>query len=396
FPEITSWKPEHNTSSPEITSWKLIKKTVASSSSEIKSWIYWNKTKKITCWKPEPNTLLPDRLSNLSDDILLHILASLNDTKYAVQTSVLSKRWRLLWTSLEELHFHRESFYRDSSFHNFVRAVLTDQRCVNSRVDRFWYYAYLDTTMLTQVTSYALSRCARELVIAHASCLGNAILPDLSSGSPTLKTLHLEGLKIERRSSFGHSMLGLTSLHLQFVRATSGCFGECFDIFNVFPNLTNLCFSWCHLGGANLKITGPKIVSLKLDDVTDVGQLELSLPNLEVFEYYFTLGYGEVHDFWLINLPSLRYADLKVYRGRLQTYGHKLLKVLQGIRNVESLVINLKALQESGLLENRKSPFRNLKDLKFWWSSKSVPATIMTYFISGTHYSQDLEFGFMY
>ncbi|KAJ4849536.1 hypothetical protein Tsubulata_034092, partial [Turnera subulata] len=294
-----------------------IKKTITSSSLEITSWIYSNKTKKITSWKPEPNTLLSDRLSSMPDDILLHILACLKDTKYAVQTSVLSKRWRHLWTSVQDLYFHRKSFGRDSSFHYFVRAVLDDPRRLNCRVDRFWYYANPETTVLTQLTSYALSRGARELVIASHSYFANTILPDLSSGSPSLETLHVVEQLYIHRSSFGHSMIRLTSLHLRWVRTTSGSFGGCFDIFNIFPNLTNLSLSWCYLGGANLKITGPKIFSLKLDDVTDVGLLELSLPNLEVFEYCFTRDYGEVDDFWLINLPSLRHADLNVDPGGL-------------------------------------------------------------------------------
>ncbi|KAJ4841517.1 hypothetical protein Tsubulata_012671 [Turnera subulata] len=340
---------------------------------------------------PTPNTLLPDRLSNLSDDILLHILACLNDTKYAVQTSVLSKRWRHLWTSVQDLNFHRKSFFGDSSFHNFVRAVLTHQRRLNCRVDRFRYYGNLDATMLTQLTSYALSRSARELVIASRSYIARTIHPDLSSGSPTLKTLHLELLCI-CRSSFGHSMLRLTSLHLKSVIATSGSLGGCFDIFNIFPSLTNLSLSCCYLGGANLKITGPKIVSLKLNDVTDVGLLELSLPNLEVFEYYyFPRVYEKVHDFSSINLPTLRHAELNVDREGLSV------KVLQGIRNVESLVINFKAVKESGLLENQNSPFRNLKSLKFRYmlARRVLPATLMTYFTSGTQYSQDLQFEFM-
>ncbi|KAJ4841515.1 hypothetical protein Tsubulata_012668 [Turnera subulata] len=358
-----------------------IKKPITSSSSEITS--------------SKPKSLQPDRLSNLPDDILLHILVCLNDTRYAVQTSVLSKRWKHLWTSLEDLNFCSKSFTQQSSFDNFVRAVLTHQRRLNCRVDRFRYYAKLDTTMLTQLTSYALSRGAREFIIAPPSYYETAILPDLSPGSPTLKTLHLKELCI-RRSSFGHSMLGLTRLHLESVLATSGSFGGCFDIFNIFPNLTNLSLIWCSLWGENLKITGPKIVSLKLDNVRDVGQLDLSLPNLEVLEYYFFGASKKVNDFSSINLPSLRHADLDVDLRGFPTYGHRLLKPLQGIRNVESLGINLKALKASGLLENQTSPFRNLKSLKLrsgWpWS---VPATIMTYFISGTQYSQDMNIDFV-
>ncbi|KAM7466564.1 hypothetical protein LguiB_014126 [Lonicera macranthoides] len=43
-----------------------------------------------------------DRLSELPDAILAHILSFL-DTKYAVQTSSLSKRWINLWISVTTL-----------------------------------------------------------------------------------------------------------------------------------------------------------------------------------------------------------------------------------------------------------------------------------------------------
>lgn len=49
-----------------------------------------------------------DRISRLTDELIHHIM----DTKYAVQTSLLSKRWIHVWKSLPFLNFNNwtESF----------------------------------------------------------------------------------------------------------------------------------------------------------------------------------------------------------------------------------------------------------------------------------------------
>ncbi|OMP12774.1 hypothetical protein COLO4_02776 [Corchorus olitorius] len=69
-----------------------------------------------------------DRISSLSDE-LIHKIMSFMDTKYAVETCVLSKSWESLWKSLPCLCFDYSNFpskgvHSFHSFYNFITQVL--------------------------------------------------------------------------------------------------------------------------------------------------------------------------------------------------------------------------------------------------------------------------------
>ncbi|KAL8090776.1 hypothetical protein AgCh_040009 [Apium graveolens] len=67
-----------------------------------------------------------DKISKLSDDVI-HTILSFLDAKAAVLTSVLSKRWKLVWTTLRVLNF---GVYEHSSPENtcsFIRHVLSNR-----------------------------------------------------------------------------------------------------------------------------------------------------------------------------------------------------------------------------------------------------------------------------
>ncbi|KAG5133921.1 hypothetical protein JHK82_025109 [Glycine max] len=65
-----------------------------------------------------------DRLSELPDCVVLHIMEFM-DTKYAVQTCVLSKRWKDLWKRLTYLGFNTTLFNNVVKFNKFVSRVLS-------------------------------------------------------------------------------------------------------------------------------------------------------------------------------------------------------------------------------------------------------------------------------
>ncbi|MCI23341.1 F-box/LRR-repeat protein, partial [Trifolium medium] len=55
------------------------------------------------------STPTTDRISDLPDEILCHILSFL-PTKFAATTSVLSKRWKPVWLSVQTLDFDDKTF----------------------------------------------------------------------------------------------------------------------------------------------------------------------------------------------------------------------------------------------------------------------------------------------
>lgn len=68
---------------------------------------------------------MADRISNLPNEILCHILSFL-PTKASVATCVLSKRWKLLWRSVPVLHFDDTSennICKETCYSRFVKSV---------------------------------------------------------------------------------------------------------------------------------------------------------------------------------------------------------------------------------------------------------------------------------
>ncbi|KAF5782326.1 putative F-box domain, leucine-rich repeat domain superfamily, F-box-like domain superfamily [Helianthus annuus] len=109
-----------------------------------------------------------DRLSSLSDD-LIHKIMSFVSIKCAVETSVLSPRWRYIWTSMPYLSFSSNDFHTLRKFSNFVKHVLSSR---NNQIEVFYvdlaFRGKVSQAFVKRILDYAFSHNVQQL---NVTCL---------------------------------------------------------------------------------------------------------------------------------------------------------------------------------------------------------------------------------
>ncbi|KAI9109417.1 hypothetical protein K1719_019471 [Acacia pycnantha] len=285
-----------------------------------------------------------NELDDLPDDLIHHIL-SFMETKDAVQTCVLSTRWRYMWTSIPCLNFNTKSFTQLADFKRFVKHVLsqrddttTSQWLLNHVIEfatshgveeiRINFGGKSSDNPPTEIPSYLFASQSLER-ISFKSC-HTTNLPTSVVGSKSLEILHLEHFPLphpddEANSSNPFSRLPklfdfakLTTLHLNSF--TLGCtagttrldpFVDCVNLKNLHlseccfeselnkpgafvistPQLKNLTLA-CNLFNCNLVIAAPKLTNLKYTHSSAYVGFDFGLPSSDDF----TIDILDLHD----------------------------------------------------------------------------------------------------
>ena len=154
-----------------------------------------------------------DRLSELPDPLVIHILSFLN-CKDAVQTCILSRRWKGLWKHLPSLILRSSDFRTDEIFSKSVPRVLSlrDSSIALHTLD-FQHPLVWEPRLLERVVSYAISHHVQHLGIYASFDVGH--LPHSIFSCQTLTSLKL-AVPIEGRTPLPKSLNlpQLKSLHL--------------------------------------------------------------------------------------------------------------------------------------------------------------------------------------
>ncbi|KAK4268300.1 hypothetical protein QN277_024980 [Acacia crassicarpa] len=171
---------------------------------------------------PRTEAEMRDRISDLPDSLLLHILSFL-PAKEAVATCLLSKRWRPLWFSLPTLELHRQDFQKFTFFHKFVDKMLNlvDLKAVKKFVFDCEYYKSRESFRPWKINEWinaVIINKVEHLELHLYLGKNDYELPSNIFTAKNIKVLKLSG-RVIVGSTLSHVNLSLLQvLHLKYVR----------------------------------------------------------------------------------------------------------------------------------------------------------------------------------
>ncbi|CAI0439982.1 unnamed protein product [Linum tenue] len=319
-----------------------------------------------------------DRFNDLPDDVLHHILSFLKDAKSAVQTSILSKRWRCMWKGVRALHL-REASLR-MRFETFVRNFLSlrsrhatlDNVSFSYRKVKEGRSVEEDFKLFDMVLGYAAG--LRVLSIRHLYSYGfNPMAESIMSHRhhESLEKLELVGCLCVPLGTIAKCFRMLTCLELQNcdLEISSSSSDDDDDPFADLPRLSCLKLVGCRvwtatLSPVRLRVTGHQLRSLQIGG-DGIVVSEVLAPKLRSFDL--SGNVIEVEGLRLLNLASLGQARVHLWCYRYAVAYAAVMYLLDGLRYAESLDLCFEDRRNYPLRERvmeAEHPKRDSKKLK--------------------------------
>ncbi|KAK1379415.1 hypothetical protein POM88_026159 [Heracleum sosnowskyi] len=239
-----------------------------------------------------------DRISKLPDD-LIHRIMSLMDVGQTVQTCVLSKRWKRVWTTLPYVRINGCSNHKKQSFDSMFLAMVFARRNRRRRLITLELCPrkiLLDIRDMKKYVKYAISHKVERIKFKTPRCCSLSLFK-----SESLKELKLQ-MKFEysrMTKSVCWKLPNLTTLHLKTnhntIRKFPGSFLMCL------PALTTLGLDHLELPGS---LCLPSLTKLRLKSSTLPAQV-WDFPALLTLELLNVAFPENVSDYFLA-LSSLR------------------------------------------------------------------------------------------
>ncbi|XP_071693113.1 putative F-box/FBD/LRR-repeat protein At4g13965 [Rutidosis leptorrhynchoides] len=339
-----------------------------------------------------------DRLSSLPDD-LIHKILSFIDIKRVGQTSVLSSRWRFVWTSMPYLNFSSGGRSSLLKFSNIVKQVLSGR---NNEIDvysvKLDFRGKVSQVFVSRILNYAFSHNVQEMTITSSEKQIEFPLSLFNCQSLKNLTLGGSGYRNSLTATSTLELPSLTTLHLDHVTliddSSHSYISKC-------VNLKNLTLEYCKMmGSGGFTIWHPQLLSFTLK--FGKGVVKVIAPQLKyVSLYLFTYDDDDDDDvyavdevnslpFFLNGVPLLEEVDICI---RYPDDAPKIIKMLQQFHAVKYLTINLEIVEclssRVRLISNQPSPFANLKTLKIYPAKEiskkvDVSAVVKSYLLDSS------------
>lgn len=281
-----------------------------------------------------------DRLSDLPDSVVLHILSFFN-TKEAVQTCILSKRWKNLWKFVTTLKLSTRHFETIHPFTKFVSHVLShrDDSTALQALD-FHRASIVEAYLLKKIVKYAVSHSVQQLQISVDADFQR--FPPCFFSCNTLTSLKLS-LGFNTLFPNFLNLPALTSLSLRSFVFHNSDDGRV-EPFSKFKMLNSLIIDSCMVRDAqNLCISSPKLVSLTI--LQSYFGIELSVPSLHTFTFTGCTILNKIYGS-KSNLSTIKHVNIDLASDwEWAKTSSALLRWLSEFAGIESLTVSLDALK---------------------------------------------------
>lgn len=285
-----------------------------------------------------------DRISTLPDELLSQILCKL-DSLVAVQTCILSQRWRYIWTTLPCFSFNPNHRVCDLFYKKFVTNFLEyrDRRSVITTLNVNCYCMGFRLTL--RILHYALAHNVQNWHISNEVNMGLFCM-----NSEFIKTLHLSLCR--EVNPMDWNLPNLTSLYLEHVK-----FGKQISGFDNLKELTLAGFFEIFYDPEIYTINCPNLESLTLGPDHRHCTFVVSAPKLLYFEFRST----HVPDFCAWDgFPLVKEVDIDIQiedydwefydddRIKLTIQNH--IKMLKAVRGTPLLKLSSETIEATFLL----------------------------------------------
>nr|GEY82047.1 hypothetical protein [Tanacetum cinerariifolium] len=282
-----------------------------------------------------------DKLSSLLDD-LIHKILSFVDIAYSIRLSVLSSRWRFIWTSMPNLSFATNEVSRSSPNHEFVNNVISGR---NNQIDissvHLMFDAKATEVFVKRILEYAFSHNVQQMTIQMITI---SEFPHSLLSSKSLKHLTMISTSIDCRSYSPWDLPALTTLHLQYVRLYSRS-----SILAMCQNLKNLALERCEVfefeSCNGFSIINSRLLNLTLKDVEwYVDFVYVDTPQLKSLIIVDAPKYCSISELSGELTISAQKVDLSISSPH-KTDVHKICELLQRLHSVKSLALSLEIVE---------------------------------------------------